>query len=64
VPGAQPDQLPQRRHRVVALQQDLQRVEQADVEQPDDLLDQVVRGRHAAMLALLDVECQVASLGW
>lgn len=45
--GTHPHQPAQRLHRVVPLEQDLERVEEADVEQPDDLLDEVTHGRHA-----------------
>nr|BFE68670.1 hypothetical protein GCM10020092_019710 [Actinoplanes digitatis] len=60
--GADPDQPAQRLDRVVALQQDLERVQQADVEKPDDLLDQLALRRHQIIVAPLDVDCQVTRL--
>ena len=45
-----PDQLSQRVHTVVALQQHLERVEQPHVEQADDLLDEVGVAGHPEIM--------------
>ena len=41
-PGPDPDHLPHRVDHVVALEQQLERIEQPDVEQTHDLLDEIV----------------------